>query len=195
VDQNRFDALTRALTAMPSRRHLLRGLASMGFGLGLGVASLSDSAEAKKKRKHKKRKPKATPNQYGCLEISDPCKSAAQCCSGICEGRQGKKRCRAHDTGVCDQEALGYCESASPLQTRCNNQPYCFCTRTTAGSAMCGTVSAPSVCADCTKDADCEALGLPPGSACIPFSAGNCAGNCESGMACMVPCGFVPPEE
>lgn len=187
MDGSQFDGLIQFLTK--SRRSLLGGVLA-GAGGWLGVAR----AEAKKKRKPKKRKSKAKPNAFGCLEVGDPCQNADQCCSGICEGKKGKTRCRAHDTGVCDQEAPGYCESASPFQTRCNNQANCFCTRTTAGSNVCGTVNAPSVCTDCKKDADCEALGLPPGSACVPFSEGNCAGNCESGMACIAPCGSEIPD-
>jgi hypothetical protein len=186
------DAMTRTWTILPSRRDVLRGLA--GAGLGLGSARLPVVVAARKKRQHKNKEKKARPNAFGCLEVGDPCKNATQCCSGSCDGRKGNKRCRAHDTGVCDQEAPGYCESASPFQTRCNNQSNCFCTRTTAGSNICGTVNAPSVCTDCKKDADCEALGLPLGSACVPFSEGNCAGNCEGGMACMALCGSEIPD-
>jgi hypothetical protein len=38
------------------------------------------------------------------------------------------------------------------------------------------------------------ALGFPPESACAPVSQGRCAGGCPTGMACLPPCGYVPPD-
>lgn len=185
MGQNRFAAVTRAVRSIPSRRDVLRGLA--GAGLGLGIARLPDLAEAKKKRKrkHKKKEKKVRPNEFGCFEVGDPCRSEADCCSGICEGKKGKLTCRAHDTGTCKQDGQ---------LVPCNNRTTCGCLHTTAGSDICSELFVPggSACAACQRDADCLALGFPPGSACglspIP---------CESGMACFVPCGTVlpPPTE
>jgi hypothetical protein len=149
-------------------------------------------ADAKKKRKRKKRSPKATPNQYGCLEIGDSCKSADQCCSGICDGKKGKRACRAHGAGTCKPQP-GVCTNPDPGLGTCNNNNFCYCHRTTANSIYCADQE-HTECADCRKDADCVALGYPPGSACIPYSEGICSGACESGMACVVPCGFEPVE-
>jgi hypothetical protein len=53
VDQNRFDALTRSLRGVPSRRAMVRGFA--GAGLALGLARLPDAVVAKRKKKRKKR--------------------------------------------------------------------------------------------------------------------------------------------
>jgi hypothetical protein len=174
VDHNRFVAVTQSLISIPSRRHLLRGLA--GAGLGLGVARLPGSAEAKKKGKKKPRK--GRPNAFGCLEVGDPCRNAAQCCSGICKGKKGVRRCRAHDTGTCKQDGV-----LAP----CNNRTNCGCFRTTAGSDICAELFPPSDCAECQRDADCLDLGFPAGSACGP-------GPCEGGMACYVPCGAEIPD-
>jgi hypothetical protein len=179
---------------------VLRGLA--GAGLGLGVARLPDLVEAKKKRKrkkHKKPKPQAKPNEYGCLEVNAPCTSEADCCSGICDGTTGKKRCRAHGTGSCRQDRQGVCSATTTDVPTfvCGNDCYCFLT--TAGSNFCAVppaaVDSPK-CADCQKDLDCLALGFPAGSACVPVERGHCSGRCESGMACLVPCGveFPPPD-
>jgi hypothetical protein len=192
VDQNRCVPLLRALRRVPSRRDVFHGLAATG--LGLGMARLPGSVEAKKKHKRKHKVKKAKPNAFGCLDVGDPCQNADQCCSGICEGKKGQKHCQAHDTGPCDQEVAGFCESAGPTQTRCENRPECFCLQTTGESTICGTTLEPSACADCRKDADCEAQGFPAGSSCVPFSEGNCAGLCETGMACVAPCGATPPE-
>jgi hypothetical protein len=191
MDLDHFDQLARSLAWAPSRRHVLRGLASAG--LGLAVVRPSPLVEAKKKRKRKKKAKKAKPNEYGCLEVNDPCRSADDCCSGICEG----KKCRAHDTGICRQDKTGACTASLnelPSLT-CGNECYCF--RTTAGSNFCAFPPAAKgdpKCADCKKDADCLALGFPAGAACVPVGQGYCTGRCETGMACLVPCGVDLPQ-
>src|SRR5688572_5629374 len=112
MDHDRFDGLTRALSAAASRRGIGRALAGGGLGTILGSAFGALTVDAKKKRhkKNKKRKKRSKPNfnQYGCLEIGQPCRGhSTRCCSGICQGaapKQGKKdtsTCVAHDAGVC----------------------------------------------------------------------------------------------
>ncbi len=193
MDQHRITVLRHALIGMPSRRDILRGLT--GVGLGLGFPRLPEPSAAK--RKSKKKKKKSTPNAFGCLSVGAICKNAAPCCSGICEGKKGKRTCRAHDAGTCEQEVPAICQSGSPLTTTCNNRPDCACLRTTAGSSVCGELFCEregcSECADCQRDADCVALGFPSGAACAPVSTGICAGRCDSGMACVLPCGDEPP--
>jgi hypothetical protein len=190
VAKKRFDALARTLISIASRRQLLRGLVAAGFGVDVARSPALVDARRKRKRKHKKKEKKATPNEFGCFEVGDPCKSEADCCSGICEG----KKCRAHDTGTCNQKAPGTCEAGNPLETLCNGRTDCACLRTTADSNACAQLGTDA-CADCQKDADCAALGFPPGTACAPF-AGDlaCTGVCESGMVCTVPCGYTPPD-
>ena len=177
MDQHQFATLTRSLTRTPSRRDVLRGVASAG--LALGLTRLPNAAEARKKRRKTKAKsPK--PNAFGCLEVGDACKSAARCCSGVCAGKQGKRMCRAHNTGTCKQDGV---------LTPCNNRTTCGCFRTTAGSDVCAGLFGPSACAVCQRDADCLELGFPSGSAC-----GLSAIPCEGGMmACYVPCGIEAP--
>lgn len=185
MDGSHFDDALRALAS--SRRSVL------ATGLVLATGRLNASAtEARKKRRHKKRKPKATPNEFGCLEVADPCTSAEQCCSGICEGKKGKRTCRGHDAGTC-QPQPGFCMDPNSLLVPCNNTINCVCLRTTADSLYCAGLG-PSVCADCQRDADCTALGFPAGSACVPVGIGACTGACPGGMMCAVPCGTVLPE-
>jgi hypothetical protein len=184
MNHNRFDALTRTLISVPSRRHLLRGLA--GAGLGLGGTRLPDLAEAKKKRKRKKKGKKAKPNAFGCLNVGDPCKSEEQCCSGICEGKKGKKRCQAHDAGICTV-GLNICTGAV---ARCNaDNPSCGCVLTTGNAGFCGdfTDGANNLCRDCSEDTDCqEEFG--PGAACVALG-GICAAICpDTGTACVPAC-------
>ena len=171
MDSTRFDALAQSFAN--SRRSLLAGCLALGAGRIGGSAIEAKS----KKRKHKKKPKKASANEYGCLDVGAPCQNADQCCSGICDGTKGKRACRAHDTGTCKQDG-----QLAP----CNNRTNCGCFTTTGGSDVCAELFPPSSCAVCRRDADCEALGFPQGSACIPF-------DCESGFACMVPCGKAPP--
>jgi hypothetical protein len=71
----RFLDQCRSLAAGSTRRDLMAGLA-VGFGLGRAHPLLE--TEAKKKRKKK-----ANPNEYGCLEVGDRCKTADECCWGF----------------------------------------------------------------------------------------------------------------
>lgn len=188
MDQPRLGVMTRMLSSIPSRRDVLRGLAAAG--LGLRVLLLQEPAAANRKRKRKNKKKKAKPNAFGCLSVNKICKNAEQCCSGICDGKKGKRKCRAHDTGTCRQHVAGVCQTGTPFGPTCNNRADCHCFRSTAGSNVC-SLGAP--CADCQTDADCLALKFPPGTACAPISEGLCAGMCETGMACLTPCGEKPP--
>lgn len=184
MERSRFDQLTRQIAGVSSsrgfkpaiggRRSLLAAVVvAVATGVGTG------GVDAGKRRKQKKRK-KARPNEFGCLDVGKPCQNEEQCCSGVCEGKKGKRTCRAHDTGTCQQDGQ---------LVPCNNRSNCGCFRTTASSDVCAELFPPSACAECRRDADCEALGFPPGSACglAPFP-------CEHGaMACYVPCGKAPP--
>jgi hypothetical protein len=187
MDGSQFDDIMRALSA--SRRTFFSAALVIGMGR---LGPFQAKAKKKHKHRHKKRKPKATPNEFGCLEVGAPCTSEEQCCSGVCDGKKGKKQCQAHGAGTCEQEGQHYC--AAVTVPYCNNSISCVCGRTTAGSNFCGTVLPPSDCADCQRDADCEALGFPVGSVCAPWSSGNCVGICDTGMVCLAPCGTESTE-
>ncbi len=97
MDAYRFDALARTLAPGASRRRALAGLVSgllAAAGLGLGGARRPDATAKKRRRKVRR-------NAFGCVSAGEFCKHAGQCCSGVCRGKKGKKRCRAHDTGGC----------------------------------------------------------------------------------------------
>lgn len=178
MDGVRFDSVLRDLAA--SRRMYLGGMLALAGGWRLSAAG-----EAKKKRKKRKpRKPK--PNAFGCLGIGQPCKDASRCCSGVCTGKRGKRKCAAHGTGTCDQDGPGFCAVGGVAL--CNGSLTCICAESTAGSYFCGDAAPPSACAACSKDADCEALGFPLGSACVPWTFGACAGLCETSTVCLAPC-------
>ncbi len=196
IHQHGFSALLPSLRGVPSRRDVLRGLAAAGIGLGL--TSIPTVTEAKPKRPKKRKRPKpAKPNQFGCLEYNDPCRKHTQCCSGICTGKPGRKRCRAHGAGTCSQQDEGVCTTPdNPGALRCNSNPRCFCFETTGGNNFCGAWFDYRACASCRRDKDCEAIGFPAGSACVPVAKGECTvSGCANGMVCMAPCGATPPIE
>ena len=49
MDQTHFDAMTRTLASLPSRRGVLRGL--VAAGLGLGALRMADAVAGKQKRR------------------------------------------------------------------------------------------------------------------------------------------------
>ena len=172
MDRINFSVLTHTLADLPSRRDVLRGL--VGAGVGFGTARLPPPVEAKKKRKPGKPKP----NAFGCLNVGDFCQSASQCCSGICQGKKGKKRCKAHDATSC---------AAGQRNMNCGGEDI-PCTSSTGNPGICETTTGNApYCASsgyygvpCTKDEDCQ-LYCGPRAACLPcgyysLGAAACAG-------------------
>lgn len=185
----RFDAVTRLLGALPSRRHLLSGL--VATALGLGAVRLPDLDARKKKRRHKKRKKikqlAAAPNAFGCIDVGELCQSDGQCCSGVCAGKEGTKTCRAHDVGDCAAgAALQGCGGADvECMTGAGLQG--FCATTTGNAGYCQTAAE---CYVCQTDVDCQAASggeLGPTAACIQCA--ECA--TTGGTACATTKDFV----
>src|SRR5262245_38609303 len=74
MDHNRIADLTRSMSVLPSRRHLLRGLA--GSGLGWGMARFPGLTEAKRRRTRKQNNTKGLCKRNGapCNEPGRKCK-------------------------------------------------------------------------------------------------------------------------
>lgn len=149
MDASGLDRLSRSLAAPPSRRTVLAGF-------GLAAALFPQAVRA---RKRKKRKAKF--NAFGCVDVGRFCKNDGQCCSGICEGRKGKKRCKAHDQSTCrhGQDACVFPEVDCLSGT--GDSGDCF--TTTGKASFCG---ADGDCFACTKDSDCIPF-CGPRAACI----------------------------
>jgi hypothetical protein len=171
MDAPRFDRLTRSLAGAALRRGLLRGLAAFA----LTGAGLPRVATAKKKRKKIKR------NAFGCVNVGKFCKNNSQCCSGICQGKKGKKTCKAHDTGGCQ---AGHAPCNAP-QVPCTTDggKAGFCATTTGNAGYC-TTGTGGECTPCTRDADCREI-CGAGAACIACL--ECAGGstCATTDACV----------
>jgi hypothetical protein len=166
-----------ALTAVLVRSFpfvLSRGATATAFGLAaLGGPRLS---EAKKKHKRKK---KIERNEFGCVDVGTFCKNDGQCCSGICQGKKGKKRCKAHDTGTGCQagQTAQICGGTDVTCTTSTGFPQGLCATTTGNAAYC---SANTACQVCARDVDCHAE-FGPQAACVV-----CNG-CAEGTACDSP--------
>jgi len=160
-----FDAWTR-------RRF---GLAAGGVAaswLGLTVR-ISDVAEARKSRKKKRRK-KPKLNEFGCVNVGTSCRKDKACCSGICNGKQGKKKCRAHGSGGCGagHTAMGCGGQVVGCITSSGEDGVCVTTTGQAGYCMSDRTNAV-----CSRDADCHEL-YGPEAACILCPTSPSGTNC-----------------
>ncbi len=203
TDTERSGDTLRALTAFPSRRDILRGLA----GSGLGLAALLDwpnggsQLAARKKRGKRKKQKKQSPqppssppppppfNTYGCLDIGQSCQGdSSLCCSGVCDPKSST--CVAHNNDVCFPDTA-FCTSNTPLQCNGNN-PQCLCTLTTGNAGFCADLEdfndLSPFCRLCSTDTECQAE-LGPGAACVVL-AGACSPYCATTgrTACMRSC-------
>lgn len=169
MDTHHFDDVVRSLTAGFSRR------TALGLALGGWIGALDVRDTAAKKRK--KKKPKF--NEFGCIDVGKFCKNANQCCSGICQGKKGKKKCKAHDTGDCAPGAIPFacdgtevpCTTSAGVPGSCGattgNAGYCFsnlldveCTSDTACQAEAGPRAACVKCPTMSEGALCAVVAL-----------------------------------
>lgn len=160
-----FDTLTQSLIGVTTRRGFLRPLLALGAIPGIQAVIPFAAAAKKKHKKHKKNK-KLKKNAFGCVDFGNACKgNDDNCCSGICDGKKPKKgkkdksKCVAHNEGRCEP---GF-DACLGVEAECGTAGFCFQTTGKAGFCATGT----GVCSDCARDTDCEALGAPPGSACV----------------------------
>ena len=168
-----FDRLVRALTQEHSRRGATRLLGGLAAGSVLGVVGHGEVVA--KKHKHTKIKR----NEFGCVNVGDACQNDGQCCSGICQGKKGKAKCKAHDVDVCHagQDSCGVDSFPCTIP---GGPDQAFCYTTTGNAGYCG--AAGGGCVDCTKDADCLTF-CGAGAACIQCLP--CLNTTVSGTACV----------
>jgi hypothetical protein len=176
MDASRFDDLARALSARPSRRHVVRSLAAAAMAQAVLIGPGLGSGEARKRKK------KIKTNKFGCIDVGQKCYGKdAKCCSGICNVSGKRSRCAAHDQGGCTRNENSCLESVP-----CGVGGECY--RTTGKAGFCGN-PATCDCDPCKKDKDCEAEH-GAGAACIVCINGgdDCVGvNGSKGTACVPP--------
>jgi hypothetical protein len=170
LDAHGFDRWTRSL----SRR-------AIAGALGLGALGLPTLLEAKK-HKHKKKK-KVKFNDFGCVNVGNFCKNSGQCCSGVCQGKKGKKKCKAHNESTCTTgQHTDFCGGTDASCVSSAGVPG-VCETTTGNAGYCAVVG---ICDACTKDADCIA-DFGPDAACIV-----CSGCLDVDTVCVGPNGGPP---
>jgi hypothetical protein len=160
MDTLRIDDLARLLGRASGRRRFVLGLAVGAVGItarGPGVV-----AAGKRRRKKVRR------NTFGCVDVGGFCNTAGQCCSGVCQGKKGKRRCRAHDTGGC---RAGFQDTT--CDTEANPGTDVLCTTSAGNEGYCNTTTGNAgFCAysggtyPCAKDAECQEI-YGPQAACI----------------------------
>ncbi len=176
MDGTEFDDLIRSLSQ--SRRSLLGSAAATAAGL---LAAPLANANARSRRKHKNRKGReAKPNEFGCIEVRDPCRGDDDCCSGVCDGKAGKRRCQAHDSGGCVADAAG--ATCGPGNVTCTTDlgEAGACATTTGNAGYCrgATYDLP-----CQTDVDCQEVSdglLGPRAACVRCAAAVGGGICAT---------------
>jgi hypothetical protein len=199
MEAQRFDHFARSLGRSTARRRLLAGLAVSPIA-GLLAAGHFDRVVAKKKQKKSKKAPRPVFNEFGCLDVGQPCRgNGTLCCSGVCKGKKPKKgkrdtrTCAAHHTGDCTPQR-NYCTPEHPPVLALCNLPAdtAFCMVTTGNAAFCASLlgfDEAVHCQACTKDADCLTLGFPPGSACVQTGGQCTACGATQDRACFPPAG------
>jgi hypothetical protein len=182
-----------------TRRSVLPSLPAAALGLTLALRPATTQA----KNRRKKRKKPPAPNEFGCLDVGQPCREdIAPCCSGVCalvrrkKGKQVRLTCVAHHADTCKAED-SYCTNSVFAEFTCGpldqfGNPSALCLRTTGNAGFCantdGFLQAKN-CLFCRKDADCVVAGFPPGSACVLMQGGECSVACPAtnGRSCFPP--------
>jgi len=167
VDERRFDWLTRRLADPSSRRRVLSTLAGGALGL-LPVLSWEAAAAT-------------------CLATGKACKRGSQCCSGLCKGKKGKKKCRPVPFQSLCTTRISVCLRDDLTISDCGlGSLVCDCQVTTAGRAFCSDSGIDSSDCDCASDQECQAR-LGAGAACVR-RAGNSCDVCRGPTFCALPC-------
>jgi hypothetical protein len=168
MDADRFDALTRALTAAGSRR---RALALAVSGMLAPLISLGDTDARKSVKKCKKIDKKK--KRKKCLKKA---RRANPCQDGVKNGNESDIDCG----GTCPRCTAGQI---------CNSRDDC-----TTGLCVAGACAQCVVTADCGLHSDglqCFCRDTPGGQrfcteqTCRPFAGDSCA-NCVAGEECLV---------
>lgn len=167
MDGFRFDALTRRWLAFLTTRRIFSTLplGTLASVLGIRISNAGP----------------------GCKNVGKKCKKARDCCSGICKGKKGKKKCKGHDSGGCTAgQGLEHCPGNPVDDCVTSGGSNGNCWTTTGNAAYCGSVGA---CIACDRDADCR-IYCGPDAACV-----RCAQcNNPKRSACMgtSACDFAP---
>ncbi|CAA9581407.1 MAG: hypothetical protein AVDCRST_MAG59-4814 [uncultured Thermomicrobiales bacterium] len=154
MDQDRFDSLARRLAAGATRRDAIQALAVATVGLVAAVPAGTGAAAA-------------------CREPGAPCRRGGQCCSGLCQGKKGRERCRrVPGQGICTIRN-NVCRT-NDADKSCGGAGLdsCGCFVTTAGRSFCA-LGALSEVVSCERDRDCAGQ-FGAGARCVRGGPSDC---------------------
>jgi hypothetical protein len=152
------DALARRFATFRSRRGLLGAL-----------AALAAPAAA------------APVGKAACRNPGRPCNRGGQCCSGLCAGKKGKRRCRTSPgQSICTLADNQCLPGVQPKDCGLGDLS-CLCFVTTRGRAVC-TQFAGGDATPCSSDGECESR-FGRGAVCI---SGDPV--CDVPSECRLPC-------
>jgi hypothetical protein len=177
MDIDRFDAILRSLSHLPSRRDVLRGF--VGAGLGLGSLQVDDvGAKKKHHKKHKDHQAQSPPPQSPPSQSSPPQGPPSPTCTPHC----GRKRCGDDGCGgSCGSCAAGqFCRTGTCCTPKAKDV---ICTVNCGINAPC-----PSRCDAVTSIGTCGqpvACSCPSGQVCL--SNGGCGQVCRDFNDCPGP--------
>jgi hypothetical protein len=172
MDGNRFDVLTRSLTASRSRRGALTNLAS-GFLALLPLAAMREGAAAK----------------HGCRHAGTECTKPGQCCSDKC---LGSGVCSCDDDNPCPK-STNSCKSPVCRSGRCKQRSKPEGTRCTSDNNVC-TEDVCNYTGQCTHPPDpsqngkiCDTASgriCEDGTCACPAGTRMCRGTCLDRQTC-----------
>jgi hypothetical protein len=143
MDITQFDRWIRKLSTTTSRRQTFLALFLGTFAARFAIEEAS-----------------AGPS---CKNVGKKCKKK-DCCSGVCQGKKRRKKCKAHGAGGCQSgEQTGSCDGANVACTTSAGEDG-LCQTTTGNAGYCS--GSGLICTPCQKDADCRGF-CGPDAACI----------------------------
>jgi hypothetical protein len=187
MDEERFDAIARAVASARSRRDALRLAVAALAGLAAVPSAETGAADL---------------GVAACGVGGAVCRGGGDCCSGVCQKKKRKKGKNNKNTKKKKRPRKGACTSLGPLAADCPASNICgpsdprvpcfingeegFCIGVSPNSAFCATatVCSTETSAICATDEDCEG-SQEPGFRCLLCDNGGCFGN----RLCALPAG------
>jgi hypothetical protein len=182
MDAQRFDTLTKTLSASGSRRGALAAL----LAGTLGLLGLPETTAGRMKQRHRQRHEQGRNTDQDKAAAEGPCGNGSgkanactrhrQCCTGYCDKKRGRCRCRG--LGKSCRESRNCCTTHGQPMTCQGGRCQTVCTPT-SGCPACQTCQAGS-CVP-VADGDCCAGGLCVGGTCAQRATlAMCDGRCDS---------------
>ena len=169
MEDARFDALTRRMSHVISRRTVLTVLGGAIPGLFAHRALGSKRTDAVQAER--------------CMPPGKKCTTSGQCCSHKCAGKKKHKKCTTCRVQQC-QVGMDAC---GDYQCRCPGNG--FCVTTLSDDSFCFSEGA---CVPCASDGECNTIFGIDGAACIDARGCDCTDPeyDPHGRACVTPTGL-----